>query len=256
MLDLATGYAMDLIEGYDAEESLWVPVSYGQIRVHGPLTGRVSSWVRIREDIEDKRNFASFDVTIMDAEGKVLFEAVDFTITRVEEAVDFSSPWTRRPPTSSSKRRRHSRTTTISLRRSASSGGTGGRHPAGGGHRRLLRVLDAGMGPQVAITSIGLEALRKQADDVVVESSGGGARFERPDLDSEYVEPRDEIEKTLVALWEELLGIEGLGIQDSFFDLGGHSLIAVRFFTKIKKTYRVDFISVPSRRRRSRAAPG
>ena len=97
------------------------------------------------------------------------------------------------------------------------------------------------MGPQVAITSIGLEALRKQADDVVVESSGGGARFERPDLDSEYVEPRDEIEKTLVALWEELLGVEGLGIQDSFFDLGGHSLIAVRFFTKIKKTYRVDF---------------
>ena len=72
LLDLATGYAMDLIEGYDAEESLWVPVSYGQIRVHGPLTGRVSSWVRIREDIEDKRNFASFDVTIMDAEGKVL----------------------------------------------------------------------------------------------------------------------------------------------------------------------------------------
>ena len=242
LLDLATGYAMDLIEGYDAEESLWVPVSYGQIRVHGPLTGRVSSWVRIREDIEDKRNFASFDVTIMDAEGKVLFEAVDFTITRVENAVDFSEPLDAKTAdvefeaTATLQDDDDLSPAELQLRRNLEAGILPEE-----GTEALLRVLDAGMGPQVAITSIGLEALRKQADDVVVESSGGGARFERPDLESEYVEPRDEIEKTLVALWEELLGVEGLGIQDSFFDLGGHSLIAVRFFTKIKKTYRVDF---------------
>jgi len=242
LLDLATGYAMDLIEGYDAEESLWVPVSYGQIRVHGPLAGKVSSWVRIREDIEDKRNFASFDVTIMDASGRVLFEAVDFTIKRVEGAVDFSEPIDTKTSdiefeaTASLLDEDDLSPAELQLRRNYEAGILPEE-----GTEALLRVLASGIGPQVAISSIGLDTLRRQAEDVVVDSSGGGARFERPDLDSEYVEPRDEIEKTLVALWEELLGVEGLGVQDSFFDLGGHSLIAVRFFTKIKKTYRVDF---------------
>lgn len=242
LFDLATGYAMDLIEGYDPDESLWVPVSYGRIRVHAPLAGKIVSWVRIRDDIEDKRNFASFDVVVADANGQVLFEAVDFTIKRVEEAVDFSESVD--PKTSdvefeastSLQDEDDLSPAELQLRRNYEAGILPEE-----GTEALFRVLATGIGPQVAISSIDLETLRRQAEDVVVDVNSGGARFERPDLDSEYVEPRDEIEKTLVALWEELLGVEGLGVQDSFFDLGGHSLIAVRFFTKIKKTYRVDF---------------
>jgi thioesterase domain-containing protein/acyl carrier protein len=37
------------------------------------------------------------------------------------------------------------------------------------------------------------------------------------------------------------LGVDKVGIRDSFFDLGGHSLIAVRLFAKIKKAYQVDY---------------
>jgi thioesterase domain-containing protein/acyl carrier protein len=37
------------------------------------------------------------------------------------------------------------------------------------------------------------------------------------------------------------LGVDRVGIHDSFFDLGGHSLIAVRLFAKIKKALRVDY---------------
>ena len=36
------------------------------------------------------------------------------------------------------------------------------------------------------------------------------------------------------------MGIERIELDDDFFDLGGHSLIAVRLFSKIKKTYHVD----------------
>jgi len=45
----------------------------------------------------------------------------------------------------------------------------------------------------------------------------------------------------LVGMFEELLGVQGVGVQDSFFDLGGHSLIAVRLFARVKKTWAVDF---------------
>lgn len=54
--------------------------------------------------------------------------------------------------------------------------------------------------------------------------------FGRPDLDSEFVAPRDDREETLVSIWQELLGIDEIGVRDSFFSLGGHSLIAVRLF--------------------------
>ncbi len=50
-----------------------------------------------------------------------------------------------------------------------------------------------------------------------------------------YVAPRTEREKQLAALWEQLLGIEKIGINDNFFDLGGHSLVAVRLMARVEK---------------------
>jgi len=40
----------------------------------------------------------------------------------------------------------------------------------------------------------------------------------------EYIAPREDIEIDLAAIWEEVLGIEKIGITDNFFELGGHSL--------------------------------
>lgn len=48
-----------------------------------------------------------------------------------------------------------------------------------------------------------------------------------------YAPPRDRLEHQLVAIWEELLGVRPIGIADDFFDLGGHSLIAVRMVRQV-----------------------
>ncbi len=48
------------------------------------------------------------------------------------------------------------------------------------------------------------------------------------------------IEQRLAELWQELLGVDSVGLQDGFFDLGGHSLIAVRLFARIRKMWGVD----------------
>lgn len=44
-------------------------------------------------------------------------------------------------------------------------------------------------------------------------------------------------EQKLAAIWEDLLGIEHVGIHDSFFDLGGHSLLGVRLFSRIEQEF-------------------
>jgi amino acid adenylation domain-containing protein len=47
--------------------------------------------------------------------------------------------------------------------------------------------------------------------------------------------PRTPVEVELVAIWTELLGVDGVRVDDDFFELGGHSLLAVRLFDRIDK---------------------
>lgn len=55
----------------------------------------------------------------------------------------------------------------------------------------------------------------------------------RPRLDVSYVAPRNEIEKKLVGIWENALDVRPIGIHDSFFDLGGHSLSAGQIVSRV-----------------------
>nr|WP_276599757.1 non-ribosomal peptide synthase/polyketide synthase [Nannocystis sp. SCPEA4] len=52
--------------------------------------------------------------------------------------------------------------------------------------------------------------------------------------DETFVAPRTEVERALVAIWEELLEVRPIGIDDDFFALGGHSLLAVRVVSAVK----------------------
>ena len=55
-----------------------------------------------------------------------------------------------------------------------------------------------------------------------------------------YVEPRNSTEAGLVEIWEEVLQRNGIGAHDNFFDLGGHSLRAMRLTSLIKKHFSVE----------------
>lgn len=56
-----------------------------------------------------------------------------------------------------------------------------------------------------------------------------------------YVAPRSAIEKKLAGLWASALHVEKVGIHDSFFDLGGHSLMAMQLGMKIREHMHPDF---------------
>ena len=57
------------------------------------------------------------------------------------------------------------------------------------------------------------------------------------DPEREFVAPRDDLERRLTAIWEEVLGVKPIGIRDNFFNLGGHSLLAVRLFAQVEKQF-------------------
>lgn len=238
LLDLATGYAMSLIQGYDSEQPqhLWVPVRYHSIRVHAPLSARLKSWVKNRGANASDAEFASFDVVITNEAGDVLCEVEDFTIKKLSDpefaqtrAASLGSIEGAAPPRELSARER-------AFQHNLSLGIT----PAEGA-RALELLLSARCPHQVYATSIDLGELIRQTDALSLQRTEEAAKFSRPKLESTYIEPRDDIERTLVEIWEDLLGVDKVGVQDSFFDLGGHSLIAVRLFARLKKQYHVDY---------------
>jgi thioesterase domain-containing protein/acyl carrier protein len=57
----------------------------------------------------------------------------------------------------------------------------------------------------------------------------------RPELEKAFIAPRDDLERQLAQIWEEVLGVRPVGVTDNFFALGGHSLLAVRLFAFIEK---------------------
>ena len=62
----------------------------------------------------------------------------------------------------------------------------------------------------------------------------------RPELKTEYVAPRNLTEQTLADIWTEVLGLEKVGVYDSFFALGGHSLLAMQAISRIRRSFEVN----------------
>jgi acyl carrier protein len=89
---------------------------------------------------------------------------------------------------------------------------------------RHLFVLDAL--PRTRWGGYDLRALPRPAGD----AAGGDS----------YAAPRTPMERQLTGILEELLGIDRVGIYDSFFELGGFSMLATRLLTRVRDAFGVQ----------------
>jgi acyl transferase domain-containing protein/acyl carrier protein len=61
--------------------------------------------------------------------------------------------------------------------------------------------------------------------------------YARPNLKQPYAAPANEMERKLVQVWQQTLHIEQVGVQDSFFELGGDSVLAAQVLTSVQKLF-------------------
>lgn len=104
--------------------------------------------------------------------------------------------------------------------------------------------------PQVIVSTQDLQAVIHQSNNFLSFNSlasksenylqMSATRHPRNLLENTYVAPRNQIEQSIANIWQELIGIEKVGIFDNFFELGGHSLLAVQTISRLRETFQIE----------------
>ncbi len=65
-------------------------------------------------------------------------------------------------------------------------------------------------------------------------------KSEKPDRQPSFIAPRTATEIALAKIWSEVLDLRQVGVDDNFFDLGGHSLIATQIVSRVRDDFGVE----------------
>jgi acyl transferase domain-containing protein len=107
------------------------------------------------------------------------------------------------------------------------------------------RILECPL-PQVLISTRSVDALQKAvaqgivAARVPMAASGPANTHNRPETMEEFVATEDELERFILKIWQELLGIDAIGANDNFFQLGGHSLLGTQVLARLQERFGVS----------------
>jgi len=87
--------------------------------------------------------------------------------------------------------------------------------------------------------NIWLEQTASQTPETEREASISVPQHSRPQLRNTYVAPGNEFERRIAEIWQNLLGVEQVGIYDNFFELGGHSLLGTQLVSRLRDLFQI-----------------
>jgi acyl transferase domain-containing protein len=231
-------------------EGTYLPFSYDRIVVRAPLPPRVYGIIRHRDDTRGDITVA--DVTVVDDDGVELVAVEGFTLLGVDGGSGTA--------------------TAVAAAASGATGpvaGSNGSGPAPDGIMGLAGLIDAsdaelgvssadgeevlrlvlasGIGPQVTWCPEGITERLRRTSRVTraalseqLTAMASAATSGTRDLATPYVEPTTDTERALAQLWGDTLGLDRVGVDDDFFELGGNSLIAVQLVARVAQRFSSD----------------
>jgi non-ribosomal peptide synthase protein (TIGR01720 family) len=234
LLDRAAGTGMIYIGGI---EGLYLPLSYRRLTVGRPLTRRLYAHIRYRDDEDPGGETVTFDVDIMDTDGTALVEIDGFSEKRINDlTVRVKAMSEAGIP--------------VGLDYSEGTGAADGKSfyqesidegiaPADGAEA-FARILGAATLPQIVVSTRDLQASIERANaftqsrvsEEIEKLQASRPLHPRPSLQTAYAAPRNEAERLLAEIFQEMLGIEQVGVDDNYFELGGDSVLAIQIIAR------------------------
>jgi acyl carrier protein len=118
---------------------------------------------------------------------------------------------------------------------------------------RIVAGIGSGSGvtgpqarPQVIISTVDLNSrLNQTQEDLVTQpltfdTLAKQDRYPRPPLQTIFKLPDSELEKGIAEIWQSLLGMDAIGVNDNLFELGGDSLLGIQLLSRVRAGFAVD----------------
>jgi phthiocerol/phenolphthiocerol synthesis type-I polyketide synthase E len=246
LLDRAAGIAKNFL----AKEGRYLPLTYKKLQIKAPLQREIYSYACFREEEDPSRETITFDIILMDKEGRGLVEIEGFSQKRVND------------PAAEIRALAHVNT----LPELVTANGTKSKmtHPLHTtpakpskpanilpheGIEAFKRILINQIGPRIIISAHDLETTIHQTDDMVrqrilqaanIHQKPTETLYPRPQLKTAYIAPRNDTEQRIAQIWQSVLAIEKIGVHDNFFELGGDSLIAIQLLAQLEREFNTN----------------
>ncbi len=239
LLDMATGTAQTLNPDYDPSVDLFIPVSYGQINVYKPLPGRFFSHV-VYEAVEGEgSNTSVFNIQLFDTEGNILVTIDEFVMKKINPAGLMNL-----------QDNSENNVEKVNVLSPAEEFFLQG-YRTGINNEEGFRIIDFTTTfldiPQVVVSAVDLHEyianarnLRSTSDMAMPTNEEPVVSQARPNVATDYIEPKSDEEKIIASIWKTMLGLSEVGIDDDFFELGGHSLLLTQTISRLRKKFNTD----------------
>lgn len=237
LLDVATAF-LALISGWDD----YVPVAYGSLIAYGPLPKALYAHARRKGGSAAQDRRITFDVSVLDLEGNVVVQIQDLlmihdsalsaVLSNAESEADSAAPQRDYPlPDRPLSQERDADEIFPETAMEA-----------------LESILSMSPVSQVVISAgdintrierakeFTLNRILQDAGDFTPQSAGHA----RPSLQTAYLAPASETEMKVVKIWQQALGVEQIGVNDDFFDLGGHSLLGAHIVDRLRQVFAIE----------------
>ena len=222
-------------------EGKFLPFSYDRIAIYGPMPARCYSVIRHRRDLTP--GATSSDVAVVDESGRAIVTVDKFTMLLVDAAVSesMSTVFGEDGRQGEAPGRELVDVARLLDPNAAETGVYSAE-----GSEGLRRILLTMPGPQVTWAPEGIKNRVQRANRInraaVTEqiNASGVSTSGRRSLATPCVPPSTPAETAICTLWQDSLGIDEIGIDDDFFDLGGNSLTAVQLVSRVADQFRTE----------------
>ncbi len=231
MLDVATSCSIPLVDN-----SLFLPYSYRDIVVHHPLPSHFWCYSRLSDEWKPGNEEMKFEVKLIDNENRLLLSIGQVSFKRLTQTLGKASqgPSKEAAP--------------VQAQEMSSYAGKNDILPEEG-VEVFKRLLSMKQFPQIVINTTDLNQdileerpsyKKREKQEKEEEKNEASSTYERPQLSTPFEPPSNEIETAVAGIWKGILGIDKIGVNDTFMELGGNSLLAIQTISNIADEFELE----------------